>query len=361
MTRSSAPLRIAQVAPLWTTVPPRAYGGAELMVSWLTEELVRRGHDVTLFASGDSTTAARLEAVTERNLIDSMADREAYLYEPYAAAAIASALRRASDFDVIHCHLGIASVPATALSPTPVVHTVHAGMGSVDDLWVLERFPEIQLAAMSRSQTAALTPERRRRVPVIHHGCDLDAYEPCFEDGRYLAFLGRMGPHKNPVAAIDLARSHDLPIVLAGSPQDESEALYFEAEVKPLIDGDRVVWLGDVDHRSKVEHLRGAAALVFPIAWEEPFGLVMIEAMACGTPVLALSRGSVPEVVDPGVSGYHAGTIEELRALLPRTLSLDRERVRAQASHRFSHLRMVDEFVDLYHALRRRTSRWNVV
>jgi glycosyltransferase involved in cell wall biosynthesis len=354
-------LRIAQIAPLWTSVPPATYGGAELMVHWLTEELVRRGHDVTLFASGDSETEARLEPVVERNLIDAMASEEAYLYEPYAAAALARVLARAADFDVIHCHLGTGSIPPTAVSPTPVVHTIHAGLSSPDDVWILERYPGAQIAAMSHSQVEALPAERREAVVVIHHGCDFSAYEPSYEPGTYVAFLGRMGPHKNPAAAIDIARSHDLPIVLAGSPQDATEARYFEEAVMPLVDGEGVVWIGPVDHAAKVEHLRNAAALLFPIDWEEPFGLVMIEAMACGTPVLALRRGAVQEVVDPGKTGFHAQSIEELSSLLPKAVELDRRSVRDHAKRRFSHRRMVDDFASLYRSVVGRSSRWNAV
>lgn len=340
-------LRIAQVAPLWTSVPPATYGGAELMVHWLTEELVRRDHDVTLFASGDSQTSARLVAVLERNLIDKMAAREAYLYEPYAAAVVAEALR-AEEFDLIHCHVGPTSIPTTVLSSTPVVHTIHAGLDAVDELWILERYAEVPIAAISRSQVSTVPPERLANVTVVYHGCDFNSYEASFAPGAYLAFLGRMGPHKNPVAAIRIAQACGLPIRLAGMPQDDAERRFFDREVLPLLDGDEVVHLGAIDHREKVQLLRGAAALVFPIDWEEHFGLVMIEAMACGTPVLATCRGSVPEVIDAGKTGFYAATPEDLPPLIPATLALDRRALWEHARKRFSHRRMVDDYVSLY-------------
>jgi glycosyltransferase involved in cell wall biosynthesis len=348
---TSRSLRIAQVAPLWTSVPPAAYGGAELMVHWLTEELVRRGHDVTLFASGDSSTAAKLVAVCQRNLIDTMARGEAYVYEPYAFAAVAEALRRAAEFDVIHCHVGAAAIPLSALTDTPIVHTVHAGLAAVDELWVLERYPQVPIAAISRSQVSAVPPHRRDNVRVVHHGCDFAAYEASFRPGGYLAFLGRMGPHKNPVGAIGIAKACGLSIRLAGSPQDSSEQRYFAENVRPLIDGKDVVHLGSINHREKVDLLKGASALLFPIDWEEHFGLVMIEAMACGTPVLATRRGSVPEVIDPGRTGFYADTVDQLETLVPATLSLDRRSVWEHARRRFSHLTMVDQYLDLYHSL----------
>lgn len=353
------PLRIAQIAPLWTSVPPRTYGGAELMVHWLTEELVRRGHQVTLFASGDSVTAATLHPVCERNLVAAMERGEAFTYEPYAAAAIAEALLRDDDFDVVHCHLGASTIPLSVLSRTPVVHTLHTDLEAIDELWALRRYPQVPIAAISHSQVSSLSADRSSNIRVIHHGCDFDTYEASSEPGEYLAFLGRMGPHKNPVGAIAIARACGMPIRLAGSPQDASEQRYFEAEVEPLLDGKEIVWLGDVDHRAKIELLGKAAALVFPIEWDEPFGLVMIEAMACGTPVLAHRRGSVPEVVDHGKTGFYAETSGLLRTLVGRAQALDRAAVRDHAHHRFNHLRMVDEYLDLYRALAGGTQQWN--
>ena len=354
----SRALRIAQVAPLWTSVPPATYGGAELMVHWLTEELVSRGHQVDLFASGDSVTRATLHSVCERHLIEAMERGEAHVYEPWAAAAMAEALARDSEYDVIHCHLGASMVPLGRLARTPVVHTIHTDLKAVDELRVLERYADVPIAAISASQVNGLPEDRPGPLRIIHHGCDFDTYEPRYEAGEHLAFLGRMGPHKNPVGAIDIARGAGMPLVMAGSPQDEAEAEYFTREVEPRIDGESVLWLGDVDHPAKVDLLRKAAALLFPIEWDEPFGLVMIEAMACGTPVLAHRRGSVPEVIEHGVTGFHAETPGLLRTLVGRTRSLDRRGVREAARRRFGHRRMVDDYVDLYRQLATGVTQW---
>jgi glycosyltransferase involved in cell wall biosynthesis len=344
-------LRIAQVGPLWTSVPPDRYGGAELMVSWLTEELVRRGHDVTLFASGDSRTAAKLRPVCERNIIEAMSRGEAFVYEPYAVSALADALKDAASFDVIHSHLGCAYVPLAELSGTPVLHTVHAALDLVDELWVLKRYPRAPIAAISRSQVALALQQGRGDIRVIYHGCDFARFAPSFSEGKYLAFISRMGPQKNPLGAIQIAKKAGIPIVLAGKPQNAAEQAYFEAQVKPLFDGRNVIYHGEVNETEKYEFLRDARALLFPIQWDEHFGLVMIEAMACGTPVVACRRGSVPEVVDPGITGYFADSVDDLPALVPKALALDRRALWEHAKARFNHLRMVDEYVETYERL----------
>ena len=341
------PLRIAQIAPLWTSLPPATYGGTELMVHLLTEELVRRGHDVTLFAAGDTTTKARLEAVVERHLLAAMADGQAQDYEHYAHAALAATFERASAFDVIHCHLGCAFVPFARLSPVPMVFSLGTVV-TTDDAWVLQRHPDILVSVRSRQQVAALARELRERVHVIANACDFTAFEPTSRPGAYLAFLGRMSPVKNPLGAIEIARRVDMPIVLAGAPITRDEREFFTHRVRPLIDSRRVRYAGPVNHAEKNELLRHAAALLFPVRWPEPFGIVMIEAMACGTPVVACARGAVPEVIAPGRTGYFADTVDELVALVPKALALDRRVVRRAAEERFSHARMADDYLDAY-------------
>jgi glycosyltransferase involved in cell wall biosynthesis len=190
-----------------------------------------------------------------------------------------------------------------------------------------------------------------RQFPIVYNGCDFDAYEPRYETGEYLAYLGRMSPAKNPLGAIRIAKACKLPIVLAGQPQNAAEDLYFTQEIKPLLDGETVRWIGAVNHPQKNELLRKAMALIFPIQWDEPFGLVMIEAMACGTPVVAHRRGSVAEVVDDGITGYHSGAIEGMEDLVPHALALDRQTVREHARSRFGFQRMVDDYVALYRAI----------
>ncbi len=317
------------------------------MVHLLTEELVRQGHDVTLFGTGDSHTSSRLEPVCEQNILDYMAGTEACVYEAYANAAVARVLARAADFDVLHFHIGMHWVPFATLSQTRSVFTIHT-FASYDDRWLARNFPQVTLSGISRYQAAQLAEGTDREIPVVYNGCDFGAFQPRYEPGQYLAFLGRMSHDKNPLDAIRIARAAGMPIVLAGQAQQAKEEAYFEKEIRPLIDGEAVRYIGPVNHRQKHELLRNAAALVFPIQWAEPFGLVMIEAMACGTPVLARSLGSVPEVVDAGVSGYYASAIEEMQALLPATLALDRQRVREQAEERFSSGRMVEAYVELY-------------
>jgi glycosyltransferase involved in cell wall biosynthesis len=344
------PLRIAQVAPLWASVPPGTYGGIELRLHWLIEELVIRGHDVTLFASGDSRTSARLRPGCDTNLLDAMAKGDAWTYEGYSNANLEAALRESAGFDVIHSHTGCAHIPFSPLSKAPVLHTLPTKL-SMDERWLLERYPEVPVAAISASQVREIPPARRESIRVVHHGIHFGLYAPGEGKGGYLAYLGRMNRLKAPHDAIRVAERAGLPLVLAGAPMGPEEQAYFEENIRPRIDGKSVTYLGPVDHRQKVELLQDAAALVFPIQWEEPFGLVMVEAMACGTPVLACRRGSVGEVVDPGVTGYHADSWEELPGLVPHALALDRASVRARALQRFSHLRMVDRYEEIYLAL----------
>lgn len=343
-------LRIAQIAPLWAKVPPSTYGGIELVVNLLTEELVRRGHDVTLFASGDSRTSAKLHSVCETHMLDLMEHAGAGAYEFYANAAVAEALRHADCFDVLHFHIGTQFLALGSVASTPSLFTMHTFF-SEDDAWAARRYPHVAIAGISRYQVRGVAAARGTEAPVVPNGCDFDSFDPNFQAGKYLAFLGRMGPDKNPLDAIRIAREAGLPIVLAGQPQQAREQTYFEEKVRPLIDGERVRYIGPVDHAQKNALLRGAAALLFPIQWPEPFGLVMIEAMACGVPVVAHSLGSVAEVVDSGITGFHSASIAEMGALIPRALALDRRAVREHARERFSHQRMVDGYEQLYRAL----------
>jgi len=346
----SAGLRIGLVPPLWTPIPPKTYGGIERVVYLLTEELVRRGHDVTLFGTGDSITSAKLEPVCERNMLDYMANTEANVYEPYANAAVTRVIERAGDCDVLHFHIGMQWLPFASLSTTPSLFTIHT-FASYDDRWLARNFPGVALNGISHYQAAQVEHGTGRSIPVVYNGCNFETFQPNYEAGQYLAFLGRMSHDKNPLGAIQIAQAAGMPIILAGQAQEKKEEAYFEKEIEPLIDGKRVSYIGPVNHEQKTELLRNAAALIFPVQWEEPFGLVMVEAMACGTPVLARSLGSVEEVVDTGVTGYHAPEIEGMIELLPATLKLDRRRVRERAEERFSYPRMVDGYLELYASL----------
>lgn len=340
-------LRIAQIAPLWTPIPPTTYGGIELLLALLCDELVARGHDVTLFASGDCRTRAKLRSVIPANLSALMARGDALMHEYYLNAAMADALAAQDEFDVLHFHLSPTLLPLAAAARKPCIFTYHTSPHA-DDEWALRRYPQVPVATISRAQFAQTSARLGREFPVIYNGVDFSAYAPSFEPGKYLAFLGRMSPQKNPLDAILIAKEAGLPIVLAGKPQNAEEEHYFAEKVQPHIDGERVRWIGPANHAQKTELLRHAAALVFPIAWDEPFGLVMIEAMACGCPVLGVRRGSVGEVVDEGITGFTAATPGDLAALVPAVLALDRAKVRTHAESRFSHIKMVDDYLALY-------------
>lgn len=346
----SGRLRIGLVPPFWTPIPPKTYGGIELVVHLLTEELVRRGHDVTLFGTGDSHTSARLDPVCEQNMLDYMASTEANVYEAYANAAVARVFARAAQCDILHFHTGMHWLPFATLSRTPSLFTIHT-FASYDDRWLARNFPTVPLSGISRYQAAQTVEGTGREIPVVYNGCDLSTFQPRYEPGQYLAFLGRMSYDKNPLGAIRIANAAGMPLILAGQAQQAKEEAYFKKEILPFIDGKQVRYVGPVNHEQKNDLLRNAAALIFPIQWAEPFGLVMIEAMACGTPVLARSLGSVPEVVDAGITGHHAPEVEQMSELLPATLALDRTRVRRHAESRFSYTRMVDGYLDLYRSL----------
>ncbi len=338
-------LRIAQLSPLWSSVPPSTYGGRERIVHLLTEELVRRGHDITLIASGNSHTTARLEAITDSCLIQMMADGLAYEEDAYVLEAFTLALERDRRFDLVHSHLGAPFVPLASLSPCPVVHSVPHAI-TVDHRWVLLRHPTAHVCFVSEAQRhqAPALPNSH----VVYNACDFSAFPATPTARDYLAFLGRMGPHKGPATAVEVARRAGRPILLAGEPVTPDERRYFTEEIAPLIDGDRVRHIGPVDDQEKAVLLGGAAALLFPIEWEEPFGLVMLEAMASGTPVVALARGSVPEVVDEGITGFSTSNPEALPGLVDRACTLDRRRVRAHAERRFGVAAMADAYEAVY-------------
>jgi glycosyltransferase involved in cell wall biosynthesis len=283
-------------------------------------------------------------------MIEAMEKGCAAEYEYYETCNIAEALQRSDSFDIIHFHVGGYAIPLGALSRAPVLHTLHNPI-TPDAIWLLKRYANAAVTAVSRQQIAAIPEQRRRSIRVIYNGCDFEAYEFSSSPGKYLAFLGRIGPEKSPLDAIRIANEAGLPIILAGQPLNEDERAYFAEKIEPLIDGKDVIYVGQVDYRRKVELLKHACALLFPIQWDEPFGLVMIEAMACGTPVVALQRGSVEEVIDFGKTGFYAGSIQALSSFVPRALSLDRRVVRDHARQRFGHVRMIDEHLHAYESL----------
>src|SRR6266481_6512507 len=350
MQSTSRRLRVALIPPLWARVAPATQGGVEYIVYLLAEELVRRGHQVTVFTSSDSPTTAKVEALCEWNMIEAMKIGRAWEYEYYECCNIAEALQGSDSFDIIHSHVGCYAISLGALSRAPILHTLHNPI-TPDGIWLLERYANAAVTAVSRRQIAGVPEQRRGGIRVINNGCDFDSYDFSPSPGKYLAFLGRMGAGKSPLSAIRIAREAGMPIVLAGQPLDEEERVYFKEKIEPLVDDDNVVYIGQADHQQKCALLRDAAALLFPIQAEEAFGLVMIEAMACGTPVIAFQRSSVEEVVDFGMTGFYADSMRALASFVPRALALDRRIVRERAKERFGHVRMVDEYLQAYDGL----------
>jgi glycosyltransferase involved in cell wall biosynthesis len=333
-------LKIAQLAPVAMPVRPGEGDSIEQLVSLLTEELVRRGHAVTLFAVEGSVTTAELRSFYERGYRERDEIWDWRVPETLHAAWV---FEQAAEFDVLHSHSYHFALPFTRFVSTPVVHTYHVQLGP-EVLEGFERYPETQLVAISDFQRRGL--EAFDSVPVIHNGIDVEAFPFAAERGEYLAFLGRMIPSKGPAEAVRVAREIDMPLVMAG-PSTE----WFEAEVQPEVDGRQIRYLGSIDPAGRNELLAGAAALLYPITYPEPFGLVMVEAMASGTPVAAFGVGAVPEVVEEGIGGSWAPPGGNLGEAVRRALVLDRRRVRETAVERFGYRRMVDAYEDLYRRL----------
>jgi glycosyltransferase involved in cell wall biosynthesis len=341
-------MRIAQVAPLFESVPPRLYGGTERVVSYLTEELVRRGHDVTLFASGDSSTRATLVPVVERAMRFETARRDVLGAEFIRQLGMVFA--RAADFDVIHCHVDYLAFPFDALTPTPTVHTIHGRLDLPHLAPVYRQFRAVPLVSISDAQRAPLDSLGVRWVGTVYHGLPVEryAFEPV--DRGYLAFLGRLAPEKQADLAIEIARRVGLPLRIAAK-VDPTDQQYFDQVIAPLLDDPLVEFLGEIGDADKADFLGGARGLLFPIDWPEPFGLVMIEAMACGTPVIARPCGSVPEIVVPGRTGFLGDTLVELAEAVKRLDEIDRAECRRHVERRFSAGRMAEEYEGVYRRL----------
>jgi glycosyltransferase involved in cell wall biosynthesis len=335
-------LKIGQLAPVAMPVRPGEGDSIEQLVSLLTEELVRRGHDVTLFAVDGSVTTAELRSCYERGYRER---DEIWDWRVPETLNAAWAFEQAAEFDVVHSHTYHFALPFTRFVSTPVIHTYHVQLGP-EVLEGFSRYPEAQLVAISDFQRREL--EGFDGVPVIHNGVDADAFPFSAQGGEYLVFLGRMIPSKGPAEAVRVARELDMPLVMAG-PSTE----WFEAEVRPSVDSDLIRYDGPIDPAGRNELLAGAAALLFPITYPEPFGLVMVEAMACGTPVAAFGVGAVPEVVEDGVGGSWVPPGGSLADAIRRAVRLDRRRVREAAVERFDYRRMVDAYEDLYRRLAR--------
>jgi glycosyltransferase involved in cell wall biosynthesis len=336
-------MKIAQVAPLIESVPPKLYGGTERVVSYLTEELVAQGHDVTLFASGDSITDATLIPCCETSLRSNPAVRDPL---PYYMMMIDKIRRLASSFDVIHFHIDQFQFPLFRTISQKTLTTLH-GRQDLPDLQLLYRaFPEMGLVSISDSQRAPIP--FANFAGTIYHGLPQDLYQPTFNPrGGYLAFIGRISPEKRLDRAIEIARAVGFPLKVAAK-VDAVDVKYFDQVIKPLLAGDDVQFIGEIGDGDKARFLGEASALLFPIDWPEPFGMVMIEAMACGTPILAFDHGSVREVIDEGITGFIVDDVQSAIAALPSVLALDRVRVREQFDERFTVATMAKNYVELY-------------
>lgn len=338
-------MKIAQIAPLCERVPPPAYGGTEIVVSLLTEELVRRGHEVTLFASGDSQTQAHLEPSCPKSL------REASLKEitVYQSLQLNRVFGQAAEFDLIHSHIGEVAFPYANLVKTPTLHTVHGIVPShLEPLWLDAR----------KQNFISISDSQRRRdlklnyVATVYNGIDPSKYpfhiQP--DNPPYLAFLGRMSPEKGPHLAIEIAKRTGWHLKMAGK-IDPVDREFFAKEIEPSIDGKQIEFLGEFNHQQKCPLMGGAVATLFPITWQEPFGLVMAESMAVGTPVIAMALGSTPEVIENGKTGFLCHSVEECIAALDRIVKIDRVACRDRVVAKFSVDCMVDDYEAVYQKL----------
>jgi glycosyltransferase involved in cell wall biosynthesis len=348
-------LRIAQLAPPFESVPPYGYGGTERVVSTLTEELVRRGHDVTLFASGDSHTAARLVPTVPEALW--RLDPPCNDFAAHGSAIYDRILSEIDEFDLIHSHLDWMGFPLVGAARRPVVTTLHGRLDAPGLYETYRQFSSVPLISISNAQRRPLA--NANWLGTVQHGIDLDVFRFHPGPGKYLAFLGRISPDKGLDTAIRVARRVGMPLKVAArpplpfsnNPEYERDRQYYEVCVEPLLREPGVELVGEVGGDDKVRFLGEAAALLFPIRWPEPFGLVMPEALACGTPVLAFRDGSVPEVIQDGVTGFICHFEDELVSAVQRLDALDRAECRRVAERRFSPAAMADGYERIFRAV----------
>jgi glycosyltransferase involved in cell wall biosynthesis len=338
-------MKIAQVAPLTEAVPPKLYGGTERIVAYLTDELVSLGHDVTLFTSGDSVTTAKLEAVWPRAL---RLDERIRDYIAPHIVLLEKVARRIHEFDIVHIHVDYLGYPVLKRLGVPFLATLHGRLDLTELKPLYELFDDVPVVSISDSQREPL-PEAHY-VATVYHGLPERLLLPGFGAGGYLAFIGRISPEKAPDAAIRIAAKAGLPLKIAAK-VDKVDRDYFVERIEPLLSQPHVEYIGEIGDDEKAAFLGKAAGLLFPIAWREPFGLSMIEAMACGTPVVAFRNGSVPEVVDEGVTGFIVEDEDQAAAAVRRLPSLDRARIRRVFEQRFTARRMAEDYVTVYRGL----------
>jgi glycosyltransferase involved in cell wall biosynthesis len=351
-------MRIAQVAPLHEAVPPKLYGGTERVVSYLTEELVALGHDVTLFASGDSTTRAKLVAGWPRALRQDTEIRDRHAPHVRLMELVG---RQAHDFDVLHCHLDYLPFSLLTRDSTPFVTTLHGRLDLPELQPVFELFPHAPIVSISDSQRTPLP--QANFIRTIQHGLPETLLRPVpGVEPSYLAFLGRICPEKRPDRAIRIAAAAGMKLRLAAK-VDAADRVYFAQEIEPMLRGQSdAALIGEIDEAGKPGFLSGAIALLMPIDWPEPFGLVMIEAMACGVPVIAYNHGSVPEIIEDGLTGLIVDNERQAVEAVRHATTMDRALIRRRFEERFTARRMAEEYVEVYrHLLRSRRAPLRLV
>ena len=338
-------MRIAQVAPLFESVPPKYYGGTERVVSYLTEELLRQGHQVTLFASGDSVTKAHLVAACRRSL---RLDKRCIDQLSHQVLMLEDVFQRAAEFDIVHFHVDYLHFPLSRRERVTHVTTLHGRLDIPDLVPLYREFRDMPVVSISNCQREPLPSANWQAT--IYHGVPADTYQFRAESGSYLAFLGRISPEKRVDRAIRIARQVQIPLKIAAK-VDRVDKDYFEGVIEPLLRHSLVEFVGEIGEGEKDEFLGHAYALLFPIDWPEPFGLVMIEAMACGTPVIAYRSGAVPEVMEEGHTGFIVEGLEDAVEAVRRVPDLSRKRCREIFEQRFTATRMAHDYVQLYERL----------
>ena len=350
------PVKIAQISPLIESVPPRLYGGTERVVAYLTDELVRQGHDVTLFASGDSQTSAKLVPGSREAL---RLDPDVREHIPHHLMMMEQVKQLAPGFDILHFHTDLVHFPVFSGTGTPTLTTLHGRQDLFELRDFYTSFPNMPLVSISEAQRKPILDATF--AGTVLHGLPADLLPPTLRPcGNYLAFVGRISPEKGVDRAIEIARAADMPLKIAAK-VDRADEAYFREQIAPLLTAPGVKYIGEINEREKARFLGEAAALLFPIDWPEPFGLVMIEAMACASPVVAFDRGSVREVIDHGVTGWIVGGTEEASRAVKPVIQLDRKTVRRRFEQRFTARRMADDYVRLYQQVIARRCSANVI
>lgn len=336
-------MKIAQIAPIIESVPPKKYGGTERVVSALTEELVRRGHEVTLFASGDSKTSAKLVSVYQKSIRDA---RLKDIYGPnyWTMLNIGLAYEKAGEFDIIHDHNGHLSLATANISPTPVVMTLHGSFDSINRVFYTRMGRRVNFVSISKSQ--AKPAPNLNWVGNVYNGLKMDNFPFSEEHEDYLLFVGRLSMEKGAHIAIEVAQAMDKPLLMAAK-LDFLDMNYFQEYISPYLSGS-VRWVGEVDEEERNRLMSKAKCVLHPVTWPEPFGLTMIESMACGTPVIAFRRGSISEVIKDGVSGFVVEDSEEMVEMVDKVDEIDRKGCRQYALSHFSNVNMVDGYEEIY-------------